>query len=333
MGKLEILDTPNGKIAQQLVEAGYPLFVSSRAAGDVNEKTHEVEIAQIFTYDIVCTPGFAEAKLERVNENLNPATVNYLNESVTSQKLEKEKSKKYKVITEGVTVCDVETEAPLNEKCMELKNKPYKISELAKPLLEEDEEEFKLPEADITADGNKIDNSDNKDDKSEEKNSEEKSQPTDEDKAKKRALILNITSEDTEGESSEEPSEDEDKTEKRADILDIEGQSDEADSEEIFDIDDDEKTDDEKSDDEKTEEKETDECGETSTAKAEKVLDKTEKDMEKFQKLLNNLEKKESIKEQIVAHYPFSISLSEENFVKNFNLQKMDFSLQKMLNK
>lgn len=312
MGKLEILDTPNGKIAQQLVEAGYPLFVSSRAAGDVNEKTHEVEIAQIFTYDIVCTPGFAEAKLERVNENLNPATVNYLNESVTSQKLEKEKSKKYKVITEGVTVCDVETEASLNEKCMELKNKPYKISELAKPLLEEDEEEFKLPEADITAEGNKIDNSDdNKDDKSEEKDSEEKSQPTDEDKAKKRALILNITSEDSEGESSEEPSEDEDKTEKRADILDVEGQTDETNSEEIFDVDDDEKP-----EEEKPEEKETDECGETSTAKAEKVLDKTEKDMEKFQKLLNNLEKKESIKEQIVAHYPFSVSLSEENFAK-----------------
>ena len=317
MGKLEILDTPNGKIAQQLVEAGYPLFVSSRAAGDVNEKTHEVEIAQIFTYDIVCTPGFAEAKLERVNENLNPATVNYLNESVTSQKLEKENSKKYKVITEGVTVCDVETEAPLNEKCMELKNKPYKISELAKPLLEEDEEEFKLPEADITADGNKIDNSDdNKDDKSEEKDSEEKSQPTDEDKAKKRALILNITSEDSEGESSEEPSEDEDKTEKRADILDVEGQTDETNSEEIFDVDDDEKPEEEKAEEEKAEEKETDECGETSTAKAEKVLDKTEKDMEKFQKLLNNLEKKESIKEQIVAHYPFSVSLSEENFAK-----------------
>ena len=313
MGKLEILDTPNGKIAQQLVEAGYPLFVSSRAAGDVNEKTHEVEIAQIFTYDIVCTPGFAEAKLERVNENLNQATVNYLNESVTSQKLEKENTKKYKVITEGVTVCDIETEAPLNEKCMELKNKPYKISELSKPLLEEDEEEFKLPEADITADGNKIDksNDEDKDEKTEEKDSENKLQPTENDKAKKRALILNITSEDSEGESSEEPSEDQDKTEKRSDILDIEGQSDETEETE-------EESSEETSDDESKpeEETETDECGETTTAKAEKVLNKTEKDIEKFQKLLNNLEKKESIKEQIVARYPFSISLSEDNFAK-----------------
>jgi len=38
--------------------------------------------------------------------------------------------------------------------------------------------------------------------------------------------------------------------------------------------------------------------------------------MQKFQKLLDNMEKKETIKEQIVAHYPFSISLSEENFAK-----------------
>lgn len=85
MGKLEILDTPNGKIAQELVEAGYPLFVSSRAAGDVDEKTHEVEIAQIFTYDIVCTPGFAEARLDRINESLGVNTMSYLNESVSAQ--------------------------------------------------------------------------------------------------------------------------------------------------------------------------------------------------------------------------------------------------------
>ena len=84
------------------------MFVSSRAAGDVDEKTHEVEIAQIFTYDIVCTPGFAEAKLERVNESLGTATAKYLNESVSAQKAEKETTKnKFKVLTEGVSVSEL----------------------------------------------------------------------------------------------------------------------------------------------------------------------------------------------------------------------------------
>ena len=80
MGKIEILDTPNGKIARQLVDSGYPVFVSSRAAGEVDQKSKEVHIEQIFTYDIVCTPGFAEARLERVNESMRPKVKKYLNE-------------------------------------------------------------------------------------------------------------------------------------------------------------------------------------------------------------------------------------------------------------
>ena len=321
MGKLEILDTPNGKTAQELIDAGYPLFVSSRAAGDVNEKTHEVEIAQIFTYDIVCTPGFAEARLNRVNESLSEKATSYLNESLSIQKQETEKTKKkYKVLMEGVTVSESEFNAPINETYMELKNKPIRMKSLVKPLLEEDEEEFKLPEADITADGNKIDNSsDDKEDKSEK---EDKSKPTDEEKEKKRALILNITSEDDSGESSEDASEDEDKTEKRADILSVEGQTDEESDEEENDDDKSNKKDDivdiSANDEDKSEDdqKETSECGETKAQKAERIAADTEKDMKSFQKILDNLEKKEEIKEQIVSRYPFSISLSESNFAK-----------------
>ena len=327
MGKLEILDTPNGKIAQELVDAGYPLFVSSRAAGDVDEKTHEVEIAQIFTYDIVCTPGFAEAKLERVNESLGTATAKYLNESVSAQKAEKETTKnKFKVLTEGVSVSELEQEAPINEKCMELKNKPVKMKDLIKPLLEEDEDGgFKLPEADVTPDGSDSDNSDTEDPKTDDaasketpKKDTEKSEPTDEEKKKKRALILNITSEDVNGESSEEGTEDEEKAEKRADIISVEGQSD-------ADIADDGNADNSKDSDssEPVEDTDTDvdapaaeEGSETTTAKAERIAAETEKDMEEFQDLLDNLEKKESIKESIINHYPFAISLSPENFAK-----------------
>ena len=325
MGKLEILDTPNGKIAQELVDAGYPLFVSSRAAGDVDEKTHEVEIAQIFTYDIVCTPGFAEAKLERVNESLGTATAKYLNESVSAQKAEKETTKnKFKVLTEGVSVSELEQEAPINEKCMELKNKPVKMKDLIKPLLEEDEDGgFKLPEADVTPDGSGSDNSDTEEPKTDDaasketqKEDTEKSEPTDEEKKKKRALILNITSEDVNGESSEEGTEDEEKAEKRADIISVEGQSD-------ADIADDGNADNSKDSSEPVEDTDTDvdapaaeESSETTTAKAERIAAETEKDMEEFQDLLDNLEKKESIKESIINHYPFAISLSPENFAK-----------------
>lgn len=327
MGKLEILDTPNGKIAQELVDAGYPLFVSSRAAGDVDEKTHEVEIAQIFTYDIVCTPGFAEAKLERVNESLGTATAKYLNESVSAQKAEKETTKnKFKVLTEGVSVSELEQEAPINEKCMELKNKPVKMKDLTKPLLEEDEDGgFKLPEADVTPDGSGSDNSDTEEPKADDaasketpKKDTEKSEPTDEEKKKKRALILNITSEDVNGESSEEGTEDEEKAEKRADIISVEGQSD-------ADIADDGNADNSKDSDssEPVEDTDTDvdapaaeEGSETTTAKAERITAETEKDMEEFQDLLDNLEKKESIKESIINHYPFAVSLSPENFAK-----------------
>lgn len=325
MGKLEILDTPNGKIAQELVEAGYPLFVSSRAAGDVDEKTHEVEIAQIFTYDIVCTPGFAEAKLDRVNESLGVNTMSYLNESVSAQKSEKETTnKKYKVLMEGVTVNELEQDAPINEKCMEMKNKPVNLKDLSKPLLEEDEEEFKLPEADVTPDGSGSDNSsDNKDennDTEDKKEKDTKSEPTDDEKEKKRALILDITSEDADSDSDENADDDE-KAKKRADILDVEGQSDEDKADDGDADSDDNSKDEDVSDTDTTNDNAedsapADEDSKTSTEKAERIAAETDKDMEEFQDLLDNLEKKEAIKEQIISRYPFSVSLSPENFAK-----------------
>ena len=325
MGKLEILDTPNGKIAQELVEAGYPLFVSSRAAGDVDEKTHEVEIAQIFTYDIVCTPGFAEAKLDRVNESLGVNTMSYLNESVSAQKSEKESTnKKYKVLMEGVTVNELEQDAPINEKCMEMKNKPVNLKDLSKPLLEEDEQQLKLPEADVTPDGSGSDNSsDNKDennDTKDNKSEDSKSEPTDDEKEKKRALILDITSEDADSDSDENTDDDE-KAEKRADILDVEGQSDEDKADDGDADSDDNSKDEDVSDtdttnDDAEDSTPADEDSKTSTEKAERIAAETDKDMEEFQDLLDNLEKKEAIKEQIISRYPFSVSLSPDNFAK-----------------
>ena len=68
MGKIELLNTPNGKLAQSIVDQGIPLHISSRAAGSVNPDS-TVSIQQIYTYDLVCKPGFAGAVLHRVNES------------------------------------------------------------------------------------------------------------------------------------------------------------------------------------------------------------------------------------------------------------------------
>jgi hypothetical protein len=66
--KVKLLDTPAGEIAKKLVNAGVPLSISSRAAGNVGpDKT--VQIKKIFTYDLVADPGFQDAQLQRVYES------------------------------------------------------------------------------------------------------------------------------------------------------------------------------------------------------------------------------------------------------------------------
>jgi len=66
--QIRLLDTPAGKIARALVDAGVPLSISSRAAGQVMENK-KVLIKKIFTYDLVSDPGFEEAELSRINES------------------------------------------------------------------------------------------------------------------------------------------------------------------------------------------------------------------------------------------------------------------------
>lgn len=61
---------PAGEMAKALVNAGVPLHISSRAAGVVKENK-KVQIKKIFTYDLVESPGFEQAELERIYESVN----------------------------------------------------------------------------------------------------------------------------------------------------------------------------------------------------------------------------------------------------------------------
>lgn len=333
MGKLEVLDTPNGEIAKKLIDAGYPLFVSSRAAGDVDPKTHEVHIEQIFTYDIVCTPGFAEARLERVDESLGVHAMNYLNESISTQKAEKTATKKYGVLLEGISVCEMECEAPISATAKEALSREVSVDEVCNPILEEEiteEDKVVLPQPELNPTLIESDEEENKEEKEDNKDEEPKTVLTDEEKAEKRALILNVEAIEV-GEDDQTEEEEEDK---RDQILDIEIFSDE--DEEKEESEDEDKKDEKKSEDKKDSENEekaekTDECGDNPTEmktkeiktyllndaeKAEDIKNKTNDDMDKFKQLLSKANTKKEVKESICKNYPFAVSLSDENFAK-----------------
>ena len=64
MGELELLNTPSGKIAQEIVSAGIPLGISSRGMGSVQQIGETVEVQDDFElvcWDLVSVPSTPSA--------------------------------------------------------------------------------------------------------------------------------------------------------------------------------------------------------------------------------------------------------------------------------
>jgi len=67
MGSLELLNTPSGKIAQELVSAGVPLGISSRGMGSVKQLGETVEVQddfELLCWDLVSVPSTPNAYMQ-----------------------------------------------------------------------------------------------------------------------------------------------------------------------------------------------------------------------------------------------------------------------------
>ena len=140
MGKIMLLNTPNGKLAQSMVDQGIPLHISSRAAGTVSSD-NTVSIQQIYTYDLVCKPGFAGAVLHRVNESADACTYDdNIREFLTnSYKLESMNSApQYGFLNEDMSVSEIKAPVVLRKEAKEIQiNKQIEITDdMSKPLNE-----------------------------------------------------------------------------------------------------------------------------------------------------------------------------------------------------
>lgn len=73
-GKVLLLDTPKGKIAQEIIKSGGQLAISARAAGEEikqSDGTLRAVTRLLTTYDLVYQPGFSSAvlKFKQLNES------------------------------------------------------------------------------------------------------------------------------------------------------------------------------------------------------------------------------------------------------------------------
>ena len=307
MGKIELLNTPNGKLAQSIVDQGIPLHISSRAAGTVNSD-NTVSIQQIYTYDLVCKPGFAGAVLHRVNESANTYSndvMGFLNKSNNIESINE--AVNYGIVNESVLISDVDSEVKLRKEAIDIIKENDKIRDIMKknykPINEADDfaDIFGAPEEDTEKKDKDTENSDEKD-------GDDKKDGDDE-----GVKILSITPEyasDSDSDSeSDKKEEDNDESSDKNDDENSE-EADECRNTKPADKDD-MLTDDKK----QTDDKEDEKYKKDILSRLDKVIDEQKK------KADGDSEKKDECggaqcESLILAQYPISRSLNESNFAQ-----------------
>lgn len=85
MGEIEVLSTPSGNIAKELIKCGVLLGISSRALGSVKQLAETVEVQddlELISFDLVSTPSTPGAYVRpasQMNESYNPQQNNKYN--------------------------------------------------------------------------------------------------------------------------------------------------------------------------------------------------------------------------------------------------------------
>lgn len=327
-GKLELLNTPNGKLAQSLVDQGVPLHISSRAAGSVNsDKT--VSIQQIYTFDLVCKPGFANAVLHRVNESesqqeYTDEVKKFLAESERSESLNA--APQFGMGNEDISITEVASDVNLREEAKEIKENNNTDDMIEKTKIVSEEELMHEDKVNISENDDKekdteknVDNAeDNADDNDDNKDTDENN----EDGVEIISVRAETSSDDDEVEIEDVKSEDSD--EEKEDSENNDDESSEDDEEE-----------------KKDESENADECNgaecdsdknssdekkvtDTDDKKKEMLLDCDElkERKEKFEDKLDSLidaiktksEKKEANESHTINKYPISSLLNKSNF-------------------
>ena len=331
-GKLELLNTPNGKLAQSLVDQGVPLHISSRAAGSVNnDKT--VSIQQIYTFDLVCKPGFAGAVLHRVNESegvvkYSDDVYKFLAESERAESLNT--APQFGMMNEDVSITEVQSDVKLRDEAKKIKlnntddmndqkNKTTDTSEDVKNNIsqengksesiseKDDEKDIDIPD---NEDGEDVDNTEN--DGNEDSNDEgveiiSVRAETDSDSDDEEGVEIEDVKSDTDSEDDDSNDKDENN----------DNGSDEEDDKQ-----------DESKDDDTDEKKVTD----TDDKEKEMLLDCDElkKRKDNFEEKLDNLidsiknknEKKKTDESHTINQYPISSMLNKTNFSEFMSLDE-----------